>query len=518
MALKEDAFAEVYESFLDELDTDQFFFDMNETRNENDKDSEMLRLACWQDQLDKVKHLLDEGVNVDGIDKKGETGLMVACGQGHNSIVKALLVAGANIELISNWREKEICALQSPGTQEYFEGIKWVLSSNYSVDKWIARLFSYDKRAIDFAIESDRMETVKILLEAGAIIHNNENAMRYACASGLINDVITLHVLGTDIDEDREESKKTPLAVASKYGHLEIVKYLIKAGADNKKTGLGVPLTLASENGQLAVVKVLLAAGANIKGNDYLAFENGVKCWTPLSIAVENGHLNVVKLLLSEGADIKEVDQSGALRHPVYSNNIALVRTLLSAGADISVTNNAYWENFEDSDITDINGETINQLNDTMLAIAARREYLSMVKILMANGADANHYLFTEYPEEDEDGDRGNVLEIACRKNSIDLVRALLVRGIDGNYNGGAGALAIAARNGNIYIIKALLKAGCNLIFFEKNECDGIDEMKEFDITYEFDDLIQELKSSEKKEHHEILDLLTRHLHLCPNV
>jgi len=27
MALKEDAFAEVYESFLDELDTDQFFFD-----------------------------------------------------------------------------------------------------------------------------------------------------------------------------------------------------------------------------------------------------------------------------------------------------------------------------------------------------------------------------------------------------------------------------------------------------------------------------------------------------------
>jgi ankyrin repeat protein len=503
-----DHFVEVVSGF----DIDQYCFSIHDKKKEREKLEDDLRTACWHDNLDEVKFLLDAGVNFDGTDNIGQTALMIACLCGHNSIVKVLLAAGADMELpqISESRERAICALQAPGTLEYFERLSFIFCQGDNFFKYVNDVFQY-RTAIDVAINEDKIDTAKILLEAGATLHNNKSAMIYACATGQIKDVINLCAFGTDIYEveESDEQEKSPLAFASKYGHLEIVKYLLSAGANRINTGLAVPLTLACEKGYLTIVKALLAAGANIKGDDHLAWLYGMTCYTPLSAAVNNGHIKVVKHLLSVGADIKEVDNLGSLRGPVLAGNSALVQTLITFGVDIFVTCNAYWNNFKGlEDWFDWeSSDPVNDLmmNDTMLAIAARNGDLRMVKILMAAGADANHYLHTQYEEEDE-GDRGNVLEIACEKNNIRLIKALLTNGIKGNYNGGAGALIIAAENGNVAAVRALLEAGCNLNHLE---LEGLNEQEYF--LNELEALKQELKELGTNGHRKIFKLLFKH-------
>ena len=86
---------------------------------------------------------------------------------------------------------------------------------------------------------------------------------------------------------------KTVLRWASEYGHSEIVKILLSAGA-NVHADNDWDLYLASGNGHSEVVKILLKAGADVHAN-----KDGALQW-----ASGNGHSEVVKVLLSEGADV----------------------------------------------------------------------------------------------------------------------------------------------------------------------------------------------------------------------
>ena len=58
----------------------------------------------------------------------------------------------------------------------------------------------------------------------------------------------------------------TPLMEAAKYGHVQTLSILIKAGADvNAADGRGVtPLWLAAQNGHVETVTILIEAGADV--------------------------------------------------------------------------------------------------------------------------------------------------------------------------------------------------------------------------------------------------------------
>ncbi len=79
--------------------------------------------------------------------------------------------------------------------------------------------------------------------------------------------------------------------LASKNGHLEVVKYLVSLGA-NIRSENDFALKYASRNGHLEVVKYLVSLGANIHAD----YDYAVK------YASQNGHLDVVKYLVSLGA------------------------------------------------------------------------------------------------------------------------------------------------------------------------------------------------------------------------
>ena len=86
----------------------------------------------------------------------------------------------------------------------------------------------------------------------------------------------------------------SPLYMAAKYGHKDVVILLLKRGADINK-GKGnvygrTPLHMAAFWGHKGVVRVLLEKGAEVDMKDTFG-------GTPLSDAAGNGHKQVVQLL-----------------------------------------------------------------------------------------------------------------------------------------------------------------------------------------------------------------------------
>jgi len=103
--------------------------------------------------------------------------------------------------------------------------------------------------------------------------------------------------------------KNVDLSKAASKGQLDEVKQLIKAGADidtrcNNDHAM-TPLMLAAYYNRTEVVRELLKHGANTEVSTPF-----LRC-TPLMLASKNGHLEVVKELLVAGADYRRTDRGG---------------------------------------------------------------------------------------------------------------------------------------------------------------------------------------------------------------
>jgi ankyrin repeat protein len=101
----------------------------------------------------------------------------------------------------------------------------------------------------------------------------------------------------------------TPLHIASQEGYTDVVKVLLKSGADAEKTTPATsdklsPLMIASQFGHLSIVKLLFECGVNVEATDK-------RHRTALTHAVMNGHSHIVSYLLRLGANPNTKDSSG---------------------------------------------------------------------------------------------------------------------------------------------------------------------------------------------------------------
>ena len=140
------------------------------------------------------------------------------------------------------------------------------------------------------------------------------------------------------------------LAIAARAGSLQVIRYLISAGADlNGRTPVGeTPLMLAAffvdpaeqatgREGERheAAVRMLVGAGAEL--------ENLPHHYTALSYAAYQGKQRVVRYLLERGAKVNGDARNGityinpALMMAAIQGHETVVRLLLQAGADADV-------------------------------------------------------------------------------------------------------------------------------------------------------------------------------------
>lgn len=105
---------------------------------------------------------------------------------------------------------------------------------------------------------------------------------------------------GNNIDEIDGEGK-TALYIAAKFGHTNLVKYLIDNGASITHTAmgpfgsLGTPLHAAVGKRHIETVKLLLDLGADVNQPD-------TGSGPPLHIALENSDIEMERLLRNSGA------------------------------------------------------------------------------------------------------------------------------------------------------------------------------------------------------------------------
>ena len=134
---------------------------------------------------------------------------------------------------------------------------------------------------------------------------------------------LTKHYPGFSNEKGLDGIPDKSLKFASIMGHFDVIKYLVKDGADIHANSEAA-LRYASEKGHLEIVKYLVGQGADVHAvND-----------DALKYASEWGHLEVVKYLIESGVDIHS-DEDYAVRWASENGHLPLVKWLVENGADI---------------------------------------------------------------------------------------------------------------------------------------------------------------------------------------
>ncbi|MFD3613098.1 ankyrin repeat domain-containing protein [Streptomyces atroolivaceus] len=169
--------------------------------------------------------------------------------------------------------------------------------------------------------------------EVDALSMNGRTALDLAVHAGHIETVRVLLAAGADPQQRAGEyGELTPLCLAAMYGHTAVVGILLDAGAPTGAQGRMnyVPLVLAAtavERGHPQTVDLLLRHGVDINGV--------MKDKTPLEWAAAFGQVQMVHHLLARGATptVKALSgaRAGAKRSPETAQKYALIVDALHA-------------------------------------------------------------------------------------------------------------------------------------------------------------------------------------------
>ena len=135
---------------------------------------------------------------------------------------------------------------------------------------------------------------------ADTVLAGREPDFFEACALGNRERVSALLTLDGKLADQYSADGFTPLGLAIFFGHEEVARQLVDAGADvdrpSRNATRVAPLHSAVASGSVALVKLLLEHGAHPDGAEFLEA-------TPLHSAAGHGNHEMVELLLAAGAD-----------------------------------------------------------------------------------------------------------------------------------------------------------------------------------------------------------------------
>ena len=190
------------------------------------------------------------------------------------------------------------------------------------------------------AARTGNADLVDKLLKAGAnagagVKGCNAETLLHAAAEGGNEEVLSAF-LGTkarkDIDTKARATRRTPLNVAVRCGHVGAADALMLAGADANIVDAGkeCPLHLAIKGGHAGLAKNLLIRGADPE----VQVSSGD---TPLHVAAKVDNVDILAALVGAGADIEARNRNGhrPLHSSAFNNTCAAMRALLQLGAEV---------------------------------------------------------------------------------------------------------------------------------------------------------------------------------------
>ncbi len=287
-----------------------------------------------------VRELLDAGADPQGRSPDGRTPLMIAAGLGSSPMVELLLAAGADV--LTSEPRMGATALHKAAQSGATDVIGLLLDHGAIVDQ---QSFRIGHTPLMDAVQHRREAAVRLFLARGArtMIRNHwqQTALDLATQDG--SEVIA-DVLRAKDEADAGRIRSLPLLAAVKAGDSAEVRRLIAAGAplDERAPEVGdhdddyTALGLASRDGHVEIVRLLLDAGADPRPL------NGLWGATPGHEAAFGGHAGVIHELTAAGgagSPALDLDAQGAyngftaLHDAVWHGHLPAARALVDAGA-----------------------------------------------------------------------------------------------------------------------------------------------------------------------------------------
>lgn len=213
------------------------YVDLNNLNMQNLKGTSLLWIASCNRHIDIVMELINYGVNPNMANLKGDSPLIPAISKGADGIVQLLLEAGASQETYNKNRDGPVLIACRNGQAKILEillkrldedGVKSILNQAADIDGF---------PPLHASTELDKTECIKVCLKFGADIEarsadDNQviagaTSLQLACYYNKIASVKTLIDLGASIISKTTVSGQTPLHIALKQNHGDVIRYLL---------------------------------------------------------------------------------------------------------------------------------------------------------------------------------------------------------------------------------------------------------------------------------------------------
>ncbi|KAG5798677.1 hypothetical protein H9Q69_002253 [Fusarium xylarioides] len=281
----------------------------------------------------------------------------------------------------------------------------------------------------------DAIERCQLLLATGADVNADfgSTALKSAVASGHVE--LVKFLMGAGADVNASKTGMTALEVAVHENNTELAKLLVEAGASFDTSSVQISaLQLAFSKNDLELAALFLAKGADIN--------NSTLGETLLQRAANLGNLELVKHLIDRGAD---VDTKGAgspataLQYASMHGSVEIVKYLVEHGAAVNEEASPFYE-------------------ATALGLAVDNDHTEAALYLIKKGASID-----KYPT----AGGATLLQLAAEHGNHEIVTYLVENGAAVNAapatEKGATALQFAAINGNIKMAVFLLENGAHV-------------------------------------------------------
>jgi len=363
---------------------------------------------------------------------------------------------------------------------------------------------------------------VEILLKAGANpntpIGTGETPIMTCASSGNVDAVRLLIARGANVNAKEPSQNQDALMWAAAERHPNVVRLLVEAGANpqaHTKKGF-TALHFAAREGDLESVRQLLAAGVNVNirsqadepadtgkesaagGRSASATAGAVSARgpgyqatisagsTPLLVATVRGHVPLALFLLEQGADPNVLDAGftplhwasgiweGGISNPVYGfsdpmggipnrqQKVSLVKALLAHGANVNARMTKRPPGF-----SGLGGGYEDAPGATPFLLASAAADLEMMRLLLDAGADPTQVTDTKAtPVMAASGlNRGIGESPITEAQALEAVRFLFQLGADakGATTNGENALFGAAYRGWNTLLALLIDKGADV-------------------------------------------------------
>lgn len=275
--------------------------------------------------------LLEEGVDIDGVDVHGKTPLLAAVSMAYPEAAKLLVSKGANVNVSCLGRNTPLHFAITHCQNELIEHLLMKGADPNAVNSQQQTPLHYAMSPYHgFDTEDEQLRVIEMLLAKGADVNVADMEGRTAVHKAVRQSEQLLDLILKSRDADVNavaECGDRPLHVATNYNKPAVVSKLIAKGAEvDTADDSYTPLHEAAAEGYLEVMALLLKSGASVD-----RVEDDESC-NPLHCAAINGSVEAVELLLAHGANIDTYDGRGRTPY-LLAANTEVAKALNAHGA-----------------------------------------------------------------------------------------------------------------------------------------------------------------------------------------